>query len=101
MPGRRAFLQRVFGGAGVASVLGVPSTRPAQAAQRKVDPSCPTCGRVFGLVTDNTGIPGQLIRTPNCIHAALSDIFTPGKRWPVRCQCGWSGTAVFYEAQEA
>ncbi len=99
MPGRRAFLQRVFGGAGAVTVLGLPDTRPPRAAQPKSTPHCPRCMNVFSLIVSQADDKDQLDVTTHCItYAPLAEIATPGKAWPVRCPCGWSGTAVFMEA---
>ncbi len=102
MPGRRVFLQRVFGGGALLGHGFVAAARPARAAQRKRDPCCPKCGSVFGLTAGNDVAPGcvESGSVINYTHVPLDELFTPGKAWPVQCHCGWRGTAVFYEAQE-
>lgn len=113
MPGRRAFLQRILGGGGVLLGHGfVATTRPARAAQQKSPPQCPRCMSVFGLCVGtphedlqylypSARVVDGAVVTNHCVtYVPVDVIATPGKAWPVQCNCGWSGTAVFYEAQE-
>lgn len=97
-PTRRDLFRRLVGAGAVLGGAAGASAMP-RAAQRKPEPVCPTCGRVFGLWVDFTLKPGQVTGLgTDRLQAPIEDVTVPGKRWPVRCACGWSGTAVFYEA---
>ena len=115
MLGRRELLQRLVGGTGVA-VLCSEAAPSVRAAQRKPSPQCPRCMTVFGLCVRRPGpwapddllyrypsarvVDGAVV-TSHCVtYVPVDVIATPGKRGPVRCSCGWSGTAVFIETQE-
>ena len=65
---------------------------PDKAMQPKAAPQCPECLLQFSVTfAEVEGLPE--VRT-NITMATRSQALAP---LPVRCKCGWSGTAVFLE----
>ena len=94
MPGRRAFLQHVFGGVGVAAVHLTEAASPRALVHQ--DSYCPQCGCTFGVQYVEDPRP----RVTHDMYVEMRSDAPSAVRcrpYAVRCGCGWRGSVTFWK----